>query len=253
MSENSTQIQSGNLFQTLYREPRLSDRVTVEIERMIIAGPLQPGDRLPPERELARQFGVSRTVIREAVRTVAAKGLLEVRAGSGTIISNPKAEDVAHSVSLLLQVGRSSIAYSHVLEVRRYLEVEIAGLAAARRNDDNLNEMHQILQAANEIEQDPDFFVKNDVVFHMALAQATYNPVYVLLLEILTDLMVQLREIGFRVPRVPRLAIQQHQNIFDYVAAGDIEGAQQAMSTHLLRAEKVILENLAEQAKKERK
>jgi GntR family transcriptional repressor for pyruvate dehydrogenase complex len=244
-----------SLFQTLYREPRLSDRVTAEIERMIVTGPLQPGDRLPPERELARQFGVSRTVIREAVRTVAAKGLLEVRAGSGTVISNPKAADVAHSVSLLLHAGRSSIEIAHVLEVRRCLEIEIAGLAAERRTDADLAGMTEVLQEAGEYEQDTDFFVKSDVVFHTVLAQATHNPVYVLLLESLADIMVQLREIGFRVPKTPSQAMQQHHLIFDCIAAGDVAAARQAMETHLRNAERVIWEGLTnrEQAEQQRK
>src|SRR5579859_2081829 len=91
---------SDDLFKTIPREASLSNRVKVQLEQLLVDSRLQPGDRLPAERELARQFGVSRTVIREAVRTLTARGLLEVRSGSGTIVRSPSAASVSESMTL---------------------------------------------------------------------------------------------------------------------------------------------------------
>src|SRR5687767_2207765 len=102
----SLSTESPDLFGMLARESTLAGRVTDQIKNIIVSGQKLPGDRMPPERELARQFGVSRTVVREAVRSLMAQGLLEVYAGSGTVVRNPSAGAVAESLALFLQIGR---------------------------------------------------------------------------------------------------------------------------------------------------
>src|ERR1044072_4366305 len=98
---------------------------------MIASNDLKPGDALPSERELGEQFGVSRTVIREAVRALAAKGVIDVRTGSGLRVAACGAATVSESMSLFMR-GRSTLDYPKVHEVRAMLEVEVAGLAAER-------------------------------------------------------------------------------------------------------------------------
>ena len=97
------------MFNTVEREETLASRVAGQMESLIVQQRLQPGDRLPAERELAHQFGVSRTVVREAVRALAARGLLEVKAGSGTLVRTPSAHTVAQSMALYLRAGRSDL------------------------------------------------------------------------------------------------------------------------------------------------
>src|SRR5437868_4206273 len=128
MTNQYTDTADEELFRTLPRETTLANQVSQQLEALIIERRLQPGDRLPAERELARQFGVSRTVIREAVRSLAAKGMLEVRSGSGTIVRAPNAAAVSQSMTLFLRAGYPELDYRKVLEVRSILEVEIAGL-----------------------------------------------------------------------------------------------------------------------------
>ncbi len=118
------------MFPRVAREPRLSDKVAELLLETIFRRGLQPGDRLPSERELGEQFGVSRTVVREAVRELAAKGLIEVRTGSGLRVAAVDAAAVSESMSLYLRGG--SVDFARVHEVRRLLEVEIAGLSAER-------------------------------------------------------------------------------------------------------------------------
>jgi GntR family transcriptional repressor for pyruvate dehydrogenase complex len=236
MSNDNNPAPPSELFKTLQRESTLSDRVTGQIEKLIIANHLQPGDHLPPERELARQFGVSRTVVREAIRALVAKSLLETRAGGGTVVRSPTAASVAQSMSLFLRAGQSQLDYNKVLEVRRILEVEIAGLAAERRTAEDLVKMEQILVEAASGEG-RDHFAKTDVAFHAALARATHNELFGLLLDSVADIMFKVRYLGFDIPDAIARALRYHGAIFDQVKAGDAEGARQAMREHLIESE----------------
>src|SRR5438128_5519835 len=127
------------LFDQVTREPRLSDKVAEMMLETIFSRRLQVGDRLPSERELGEQFGVSRTVIREAVRALVAKGVIEVRSGSGLRVAAVDASAVRESMSLFLR--GATLNYEKVHEVRRLLETHIAGLAAERATAPHLRHM----------------------------------------------------------------------------------------------------------------
>ena len=245
MPENQDTSLQRDLFQTIHRGTTLSNRVTHQIEQLIIEGHLQPGDRLPPERELARQFGVSRTVVREAVRALVAKSLLEVQPGSGTIVRSPTTKSVAQSMTMLLRSGQPEIDYEKVHEVRRLLEVEIAGLAAERCTAEDLEEMEDIIHQTSEIQDDQACFPECDVAFHAALARATHNELFPLLLDSMTDVMVKVRQMGFEVPGMPLRALKHHSAIYEQVKAGDPEGARQAMREHLIESEDTMRQALA--------
>src|SRR2546423_4111948 len=135
------------LFDQVTREPRLSDKVADMMLDTILSRRLAVGDRLPSERELGEQFGVSRTVVREAVRALVAKGVIEVRSGSGLRVAAVDAAAVSESMSLFMHGG--GIEFEKVHEVRAVLEVHIAGLAAERATDDDiarLREVHERMQ-----------------------------------------------------------------------------------------------------------
>ena len=125
------------LFGQVTREPRLSDKVADMMLETILSRRLEVGDRLPSERELGEQFGVSRTVVREAVRALVAKGVIEVRSGSGLRVAAVDAAAVSESMSLFLRGG--SIDFEKVHEVRTLLEVHIAGVAAERATDEDVD------------------------------------------------------------------------------------------------------------------
>jgi GntR family transcriptional repressor for pyruvate dehydrogenase complex len=243
----------NDLFQAIPRGSTLANRVTRQIERLIVEGQLKPGDRLPPERTLARQFGVSRTVIREAVRALVAKSLLDVRAGSGTVVRSPSTESVAQSMKLLLRAGQPELDYEKVHEIRRLLEVEIAGLAAERRTSEDLKGMEEILDRASKIQDNRDEFAQSDVDFHAALASATHNELFSLVLDSLVDIMLQVRQMAFGVSGMPSRALRYHQAILEQVKAGDPEGARQAMHEHLIESEDTMRQALAQERDRLRK
>src|SRR3989442_9857964 len=142
------------MFPRVTREPRLSDKVADLLLETIVVRRLAPGERLPSERELGEQFGVSRTVIREAVRALAAKGVIDVRTGSGLRVAAVDSSNVSESMSLFLR-GSSTLDYPRVHEVRAMLEVEVAGLAADRATDEDIAGMRQIcerMEADDDVE-----------------------------------------------------------------------------------------------------
>jgi GntR family transcriptional repressor for pyruvate dehydrogenase complex len=234
------------MFVTLVREPNLTGRVVNQLEALIVDRRLQPGDRLPAINELTQQFGVSRTVIREAIGALAARGLLEVRHGSRTVVSRPSAETVAQSMSHYLR-GRTALDIAKVSHVRRVLEIEIAGCAAQQRTAQDLAqlqtllaEMAAIVQAAGDRQQHRTRHAQADVAFHTALAYATGNDLFPVMLNSLVDVMMEVREMGFAVPGSLEKALQFHTNIYEQVKAGSVEGARQAMLAHLLDSEEVM-------------
>jgi GntR family transcriptional repressor for pyruvate dehydrogenase complex len=232
-------------FRALQREPTLASQVTIQLEGLISQQHLQPGDRLPSERELAKQFGVSRTVVREAMRAMAAKGLVEVQSGSGTILRGMTTDTISKSFSMLLRQGRPHLDYDKVNEVRRLLEVEIAGLAAERRTAADLDKLQEIVRDMDAMKRDRESFARIDVAFHTALAAATHNDLFVVMLESLSEVMLEVRLTGFETPGASAHAIEYHFRIYEQVRDQNVKAARQVMADHLRLSEQIFREGLA--------
>jgi GntR family transcriptional repressor for pyruvate dehydrogenase complex len=217
-------------FPRVTREPRLSDKVADLLLETIIVQRLQPGERLPSERELGEQFGVSRTVIREAVRALAAKGVIDVRTGSGLRVAAVAPSTVSESMSLFLRAS-TTLDYPKVHEVRAMLEVEIAGLAAQRATDEDIAEMREVCEQM-EGEVDVEAASLHDVEFHRAIARGTHNELHLLLLDSIGDALIEIRRENLASGSRDD-AIASHREILDRIAARDAEGARRAMRAHL--------------------
>jgi len=226
----------------LPREETLANRVVIELERLIVESRLGEGDRLPSERELASQFGVSRTVVREAVRALAARRLVEVEGGRGTVVRGPTAQAAAESMRLLLRVQSNGADAEKVTEVRRVLENEIASLAAARRTANDLLALEAIVNAAEAHLDDPDAFVKEDIGFHSALAGATHNELFSIILDSLAQVMLEVRLLALRIPGTPRRSLTHHRAVLEAVRAGDPLQARFAMDSHMDEARHTLQE-----------
>ena len=220
-------------FPRVTRERRLSDKVADLLLEGIIARRLKPGERLPSERELGEQFGVSRTVIREAVRALAAKGVIDVRTGSGLRVAAVHPSTVSESMSLFLR--GSTLDYPKVHEVRAMLEVEMAGLAAQRATDEDIAELRGVC-ARMEAETDVEAASRHDVEFHRAIARATHNDLHLLLLDSIGDALIEIRRENLAGGSGPD-TLASHREILERIAARDSEGARQAMRAHLENVE----------------
>jgi GntR family transcriptional repressor for pyruvate dehydrogenase complex len=216
----------------VHREARLSDKVTQAIIETIASNRLKPGDVLPPERELGKQFGVSRTVIREAVRALAAKGLLEVRSGSGVRIV--AADESTVRESMRHYVRGSSVEYGKVDEMRRVLEVAAAGLAAERAGEADIEAMDATISAFENECTNLEKSVEHDLAFHRAIARATHNELFLVLHDSMGEMLLEVRRRNLsRGRNERRLVVGMHQRIRDAIAAHDPPAAQQAMRDHL--------------------
>lgn len=219
------------------RAVRLSDQVAAQLQALITERHLRTGEKLPSERELCDLLGVSRTVVREAVRALVVKGLLDVRPGGGATVRAPDPAVVSELMTVMLRSGGSDVAFVHIQEVRRLLEVELAGLAAQRHDDMDLLRIESFLSAMVEHQHDPPRWAAADVGFHRAIATATHNPLYPILLDSISEMLVEVRLTGIRLPETPQKAFAHHSQIFDRIKARDRVGARKAMQDHLQEAE----------------
>lgn len=225
-------------FDPLSRDVRLSDRVANQLLDSIVSGGLRPGDRLPSERDLAQQFAVSRTVVREAVRSLAGKGIIEARSGRGLTVAAVDASAVGQSMTLYLH-GSSSIDYPKVHEIRAMLEVQIAGLAAERASNAEIEHLTGICDRMETVLEDAGAASREDLEFHRILALSTHNELFDLLLNAVGGPLLEIRRETFALEGRPAVALASHREILGQVAARDVAGARRAMRRHLQDVEEV--------------
>lgn len=223
--------------QALKREELLSYRVAKQLEELIVEGVFKAGQRLPPEGELAEMFEVSRTVIREALHNLAARGLINARTGNGTYASGASTDAVVESLSLLIRSRAKGFAIENLHEVRRVLEVEIAARAAERAIDEDITDLEDILKRMAEAKDDYEASANLDVEFHQTLAVAAHNPLFIILLDSIGNLLLEIRRMALQNPETVTKALYHHRNVLEKVKSKDPLLAQRAMSAHLDESE----------------
>src|SRR5437868_10503787 len=137
------------------RTSRLYEQIVQQIEDSILKGVLKPGDQLPAERELALQFEVSRTAVREAVKALREKGLVEAYTGRGTFVTDSRSQGMRHSLDFMMRTGQAD-GQLHLAEMRAVVEPEIAALAAERIEEQHLSVMRESVAVMDRSLQDPD-------------------------------------------------------------------------------------------------
>lgn len=221
-----TPIQSAKVF----------ERVAEQIERRILDGELRSGDRLPTERDLAEQFQVSRTAVREAMKILAQKGLVDMRPGRGTIVIDGAHQAMEHSIGLAMKLKLGEVGGSdNLVEVRAILETEIAALAAARATEKEIAAMREAIRVMDGSLDDADAFIAADNQFHEALAQATQNVLILILVNSIVNLLSEQRKQIFGVEGGPQRGQFHHRHILESVIQRDPEMARAAMRAHLLQ------------------
>jgi GntR family transcriptional regulator, transcriptional repressor for pyruvate dehydrogenase complex len=215
------------------RRTRLRDLAADQLLEMVISGGLEPGERLPPERELCDLLGVSRTVVREALNLLEARGLISIEHGRGAVVSGGNPRAVRDTLGLLLRVQPKTL--SELLEIRKILEVEVAGLAAERADPDDVAAMRLQLDRMRDSIEVPEGYVDADVEFHALLARATRNEVLLTMLEPVVDLLRASRRVSAARLGNALRALGEHERILRRVEAGDAGGAREEMGAHLAK------------------
>lgn len=214
------------------RTSRLYEQIVQQIEDSILKGALKPGDQLPAERELAQNFGVSRTAVREAVKALREKGLVEAYSGRGTFITNGTSNAIRQSLDLMIRIGQHE-GSTHLAELRQILEPEIAGLAAMRIEEQLLVTMRETVATMDRSLHDPGAYIEADLDFHLALAEAAANPLVLSLLDSIVGLLREQRMKIFQKDGGPQRGQFHHKKILAAIEARDPEKARAAMRDHL--------------------
>jgi GntR family transcriptional repressor for pyruvate dehydrogenase complex len=213
---------------------RLYEQIVQQIEESITSGELKEGDQLPAERELAQQFGVSRTAVREAVKTLREKGLVEAYPGRGTFITNGSARSIQQTLDRMIRSGPAE-GTVHLTEVREILEPEIAALAAQRVDEEMLSAMREAIAVMDAARKDSEAFIEGDLDFHLALAEAAANPLILSLIDSIVGLLREQRTRTYFVEGGPERGQYHHRRILEAIEHRDAVGAREAMRAHLLQ------------------
>jgi GntR family transcriptional repressor for pyruvate dehydrogenase complex len=201
--------------------------VAEALEELIVGGRLAAGAPLPPEAVLAARFHVSRVSLREAIRMLAARGLIEVRHGVGLFVAGASPRPVSDAITLLLR--RERAAPEDLLEVRRLLEVEIAALAAQRATGEDLARLAEALAELGRTDQPLEAQIAADAAFHLALASAAHNPVFLAISEAVRQPLLESMRVTYPADDGPSHRQREHAAIFDAVRRHRLEDARTAM------------------------
>ena len=217
---------------------RLYEDIVQQFHSLIRQGVLQHGARLPSERMLAEQFNVSRSSVREAIRSLELQGLVVSRRGSGTFINTEAIETVVALLASTLSAGNETM--KEIFEVRHLLEPQIAAVAATRAGLDEVQRLADILEDQQQQLEKGESGVDADTAFHFALASATHNSALVKVVSAVEDILRLSRDRSLQEPGRAKRSLVSHRQILEKVKAGDAEGARVAMEYHLTSVEPAV-------------
>ena len=211
----------------------VTEEIIGRIKTLLAKGRLKSGSKLPPERELARILGVGRPALRQALKALATMGIIESRVGKGTFVSESTRELLAAPMDFMMLLN--AVTIRELFEVRKALEVELAGLAAERATDDDLSQINVALKKQEANLANPEIFLTGDLEFHSAIAQASRNILFLAILDNLSRLMIESRRKLLLTEKDLSLSFHDHQSIHREIAAKNRTGACEAMLRHLDR------------------
>lgn len=231
---------NNDIFKTIDPEHRgtTSEEVISQLREMIHRGDLRPGDRLPPERDLAKMLGVSRPTLRAGIRSLAAVGILQSRQGAGTFVVKSDGPPSLDSSPLRLMASLHGFAPSEMFEARQSLEMAIAGLAAERATSDHQATMSEEIAGMYASLDDPEQFLVHDMRFHQTVAAASGNRILTSLMNMVATILFDVRRKTVKRARDLKESAEMHRQIYRAIRERNPEAASQAMRAHLVLAQK---------------
>ena len=223
------------------RRNKVYEEVARQIERLILKK-LRPGDKLPAERELAEMLGVSRSSIRDAIRSLELVGLVEPRQGVGTVVREVSPDTLVHPLSNVLVHKRQLV--SELLDFRKMLEPPLAARAATHASAEETAEMEETLRRQEEKLQWGELAIEEDSEFHYGIAMASENSVVLKVLDVLMDLLRATRERSLQVEGRPQKSVAGHRKILAAIKRHDALAAEAAMRRHIEDIEEMVLNKL---------
>jgi GntR family transcriptional regulator, transcriptional repressor for pyruvate dehydrogenase complex len=228
-----------NFFDTIRQTPNLTSGLIDLLVERITSGELAPGQRLPTEQAIVSATGVSRTVVREALASLRARGLITTRQGLGAFVSE---KPVSKTFSIVSEELDSIPDILHVLELRMSVEVEAAALAATRRDKADLERIETALGALNEAIAKAGLGAEEDFAFHRAILEATHNPYFARFIDVFGASIIPRQRVRLgAMPSAKREAYlrriqREHEAIFTAIVAADASAARRAARAHLTKS-----------------
>jgi GntR family transcriptional regulator, transcriptional repressor for pyruvate dehydrogenase complex len=232
---------AGPAFEAV-RKTKVYEKVAQQIQRMILDGLLKPGDKLPPERELAETFQVSRSSLRDAIRTLELIGLVEPRQGEGTVVRDLSTDSLVNPIATMLVHKREMLL--ELLDLRRMIEPPLAARAAKKAAPEEIEYLRDILRRQKEKVDLGDLAIEEDSEFHYAIAQAARNSVVMKVVDVFMDLLRESRERSLQVDGRLRKSFAGHLRIFSAIRRRDAVGAERAMRRHIQEIEGIVLRKI---------
>ncbi len=227
---------------TAVRKRRVFEDVARQIQRLIVDGVLKPGQLLPPERQLAERFGVSRNSVRDAIRTLELSGLVVARHGEGNVVADVSPETLVAPLASLLLQKRKLVA--ELLEVRKILEPALAARAAVHATDEQIAQLEDVLRRQSEKTARGESTIEEDAEFHYTIALAAGNSVVRKLLDVLMDLLRETRARSLQVEGRLERSLAGHRRVVQAIQRRDAEEAERAVRQHLEEIESIVMKRL---------
>jgi len=223
-----------------------AEEVVTRLREMIHRGELRPGDRLPPERDLAKKLGVSRPTLRAGIRSLSAVGVLKSKQGAGTFVVEADASPALDSNPLRLLASLHGFSNAEMFEARLILEMAIAGLAAERATSEHIAALAEELAEMFATLDAPEEYLVHDMRFHQLIAAASGNRIITALMNMVASILFDVRSKTVHRAHDLKESADMHRLIFRAIREGSTEAARSAMRDHLLLAQRAQAEELAE-------
>lgn len=227
---------------------RVSQVIVDQIKVLIRDGRLQPGDRLPSERELCQRFGVSRVTVREALRVLEASGLVAIRVGAhgGAFLTTPSAERLGKGLADLISLA--PLTATNVTEARIIVELGILALAVERATEEDVADLFSMVEESERLVAEGKYTVEMSAAFHIRVGACTHNPAIEMLLQSFHGPMRMSIEQSHVAAPMSKQGTQEHRALADAIQNRDVESARKVMTTHLARTAKRVKAAEADEA-----
>jgi GntR family transcriptional repressor for pyruvate dehydrogenase complex len=216
----------------------------------VVSGDWKAGDRIPPERELCQQLGIARSSLREALKAMELIGMLDSRVGDGTFVCE-RSEFLSRPL-LWAFTGSDHLELRDIMEARTLLEEQIAGLAAERASDAEIETIGHLVQTMGDCVKQGKSILDEDIKFHLAVAAAAHNQILQNAVQLLRNLMRQWIHFKLLIPNVPATVLKRHETIHRAIHDRNPQGARAAMREHLEETISLVARLIAQQHTKER-
>lgn len=215
-----------------------AEEVVTRLREMIHRGELHSGDRLPPERDLAKLLGVSRPTLRAGIRSLSTVGILQSRQGAGTFVAEAEESPTLDSSPLRMLSALHGFTSDEMFEARLALEMSIAGLAAQRATSEQMTLMAEEVAGMFASLDEPEQYLVHDMQFHQTIAAASNNRILTALMNMVATILFDTRSKTVKRAKDLKESAEQHRNIYRAMRERDPEAARTAMHDHLIETQK---------------